>query len=206
MGLWLYDDIGLVIFALVDVATLSCRYDVVIVQVNGSKTWRLCYPPQPSDLGSAAAWAKPVFDFDKLDSASKAALYIGRLEAKWEAKNIAFDKMIEDDPENTKESDRRAVVGSHTDYFKDDVKKMDCTTLELKPGDRIYIPMGVYHGAVTGPEGSTHLDFGFMRGGVMWVDLLVGPCPKPPPFDLFSAQPSLLLRATGDADSLSLSA
>ena len=64
-------------------------------------------------------------------------------------------------------------VEQHSLYFQHDIDRMDCTSLELRAGDRIYIPMGVYHGAVTGPVGSTHLDFGFMRAGITWADLIV---------------------------------
>jgi len=62
--------------------------------------------------------------------------------------------------------ERQRVLGRKSDLF--DRGAMDCQTLTLNKGDRIYIPMGIFHGAVTDEGGSAHLDFGFGRVGITW--------------------------------------
>ena len=73
-------------------------------------------------------------------------------------------------PDRMKKAMMRERFGTKGDLSYN--HEMKCTHLELKAGDRLYIPMGVYHGAVTGPDGSAHIDYGFGRVGILWLDLV----------------------------------
>ena len=48
-----------------------------------------------------------------------------------------------------------------------------CTNITLVPGDRLYMPFGVLHRAVTGAEGSAHLTVQFIKDGISWSDLML---------------------------------
>ena len=54
-----------------------------------------------------------------------------------------------------------------------DTSTMDCKDATLHPGDRIYLPAGTFHSAVTGVGGSVHLTVEVTYTGFTWGDLLV---------------------------------
>jgi ribosomal protein L16 Arg81 hydroxylase len=57
----------------------------------------------------------------------------------------------------------------------DRVKQEDitCENITMVPGDRLYLPFGVLHRAVTGEGGSVHLSVQFVKEGVTWSDLIL---------------------------------
>ena len=73
-------------------------------------------------------------------------------------------------------------------------KTYACENVTMQPGDRLYMPYGVLHRAVTGEGGSTHVTFEFTKRGVTWFELILGAAGQYRPRT--QSAPALLLEDT----------
>ena len=60
-------------------------------------------------------------------------------------------------------------------YDELDLAAYDCTNITLVRGDRLYMPFGVLHRAITRDDqrGSVHLSMQFVKDGITWSDLIL---------------------------------
>eukprot|EP00039_Didymoeca_costata_P015238 m.255550 g.255550 ORF g.255550 m.255550 type:complete len:1226 (+) comp16181_c0_seq1:152-3829(+) len=127
-------------------------YDVVIAQLKGHKTWKICMPQLDKATGESTS---PLYRFDNirghhLSDLSPAAL--------------SLLSQLSDDPESVANSN-----------VWEQVEDMDgCTVQVLYPGDTMYIPEGMVHFPyTTSTEGSTHVTVGLRQVSSSWGDLLL---------------------------------
>ena len=57
-------------------------------------------------------------------------------------------------------------------YDGADLAHFDCVNVTMESGDRLYMPFGVLHRAVTGEKGSTHMTLEWGKVGLTWSDLM----------------------------------
>jgi hypothetical protein len=55
-------------------------------------------------------------------------------------------------------------------FNESELEKMRCQIIETRPGDILYIPRSVVHGAMATSETSIHVSFGLIENGRMWSD------------------------------------
>lgn len=127
--------------------------DVLVIQINGTKDWEVCWPA-------------------KLPTAQHAASNLLGIWAAWDDKRFAKAQNL-----GTKKAFRtgRPLISySGTPYDDVNLDHYDCSHITMKPGDRLYMPFGILHRAVTGAAGSTHATFEFgKKWGIVWADLFL---------------------------------
>ena len=123
------------------------RYDVLILQLRGSKKWRTCTPKATGGATSTPSLhslsAEDLVTVRDLDEATLAELY---------------------------EVKRMRPKGCSS-YEHHDLDDMECTARTLLSGDTLYLPKGVVHAAKTGPTPTAHLTISIPVDGSGWDSL-----------------------------------
>jgi hypothetical protein len=125
--------------------------DTIIVQVQGSKTWRLCIPP-PLKTSTLNWTASELFDADR------AIMHWMK-----ERRDLSRRRLSEN--ENN---------GSSSDVQTAREKLLNvtaCHEMTTEPNDILYIPQGVVHHATSSSSLSVHLTNSVSRGSNSWAVL-----------------------------------
>ena len=121
-------------------------YDVVVVQLHGTKHWTSCIPaPEQPD----AKHHEQQRGGEPQNHASLSPAQLGQLQ-----------------------EIRRERQQGCTAYLDDHLKGMRCSNFTLRQGDTMYLPKGIIHYALAGPEGSAHVTISLERRGITWADAL----------------------------------
>ena len=143
-------------------------YDALIVQTNGSKTWEICAPtlatvPHAAPEGFGPAAGAP----GRADQGELSMLHELHYRGKWSNEHI-LDALSEVDIMKVTGDAAGPVhvvmsggAGSRDEYTDVKMETMDCSTVTLHPGDRLYVPTGIMHRVVSGqspssPNGMLH--------------------------------------------------
>ena len=151
--------------------------DVLVVQLNGTKTWEVCVPHRvPATVAVVAAGVQPTV-------AQVAALHEMHRHAQYDLYNVALMEKMQarmspgrSSVNHGEAGERGTIVERMISGPQDFVNRseMACTKHVMQPGDRMYLPFGVLHSAVTGPHGSVHVTVELEREGTTWADLFKG--------------------------------
>jgi hypothetical protein len=190
--------------------------DVVVVQLNGTKTWEICEPSRfPSWLETSGARATG------LSPAALSATHELHIRARWDERarrDILLQRREQrrltaggdsssggsggggarssggsggggDGSSGSSSSSSgsggnggSSDGGSGSDYFVTgspydgiDLQsaRYECGNHTLVAGDRLYLPFGTLHRAITGVGGSAHLTLELMHTGLTWADLVL---------------------------------
>eukprot|EP00043_Microstomoeca_roanoka_P020267 m.242728 g.242728 ORF g.242728 m.242728 type:complete len:3263 (+) comp17138_c0_seq1:1001-10789(+) len=128
-------------------------YDVLVVQVEGSKRWTACVPDAYIQQATTTDTdGRPLTPKD--DPSSVVQTY-----------NTAQLAQLQEI--------RRQRQQGCTYYDDRDLAGMRCQNFTLRRGDTMYMPKGIIHFALSGPEGSSHLTIALERKGLAWADALL---------------------------------
>ena len=142
------------------------RYDVLAVQLHGTKEWTLCIPRLPASNTSASttlAGSPTLSDYSPADAASMA--------------DTQF-RNDENTPCGVDITSSHHTKSYHRPCCKDSNHTlrhgMDCSQQILSVGDVLYMPQGIVHVAQVpmGHSASTHAAIGFQKVPFRYVDLL----------------------------------
>lgn len=122
-------------------------YDVIVLQLEGRKTWTTCIPEVYSDTENQNIHVQAI------------------------AENIT-DTYTPAQLAQLQEIRRQRQQGC-TSYSDEDLRGMKCRTFTLEKGDALYMPKGMIHFAISEDGGSTHLTLSLKRQGLAWADAIL---------------------------------
>ena len=138
-------------------------YDVLVIQVQGSKTWTTCVPDAyttadaaddsttaetPDDTRHPSPVPNPQEDAHVISQFNDAQL--GQLQ-----------------------EIRRQKQQGCTAYEDEHLRGMRCEQFVLREGDTMYMPKGIIHYALSGEQGSSHITISLERKGLAWADAIM---------------------------------
>ncbi|EGD73738.1 hypothetical protein PTSG_11500, partial [Salpingoeca rosetta] len=143
-------------------------YDVLVIQLHGSKRWTTCIPDAYATSGSDDTTEdhSDSHPDEKAASSSNDQQQHGH----GEAETI---KQFNPAQLGQLQEIRRQKQEGCTRYEDRDLRGMRCNEFTLRAGDTMYMPKGIIHYAVSGAEGSSHLTISLERRGLAWADALV---------------------------------
>ena len=121
-------------------------YDVIVMQLQGSKQWTTCVPGAQT-VAPTSDSADPA---DDGDMASFTDAQLGQLQ-----------------------EIRRQRQQGCTSYTDENLRGMKCSTFTLNEGDTLYLPKGIIHYAIAQEGGSSHITISLERKGLAWADALM---------------------------------
>ena len=121
-------------------------YDVIVMQLQGSKQWTTCVPGAQT-VAPTSDSADPA---DDGDMASFTDAQLGQLQ-----------------------EIRRQRQQGCTSYTDENLRGMKCSTFTLNEGDTLYLPKGIIHYAIAQEGGSSHITISLERKGLAWADALL---------------------------------
>ena len=121
-------------------------YDVIVMQLQGSKQWTTCVPGAQT-VAPTSDSADPA---DDGDMASFTDAQLGQLQ-----------------------EIRRQRQQGCTSYTDENLRGMKCSTFTLNAGDTLYLPKGIIHYAIAQEGGSSHITISLERKGLAWADALL---------------------------------
>ena len=149
-------------------------YDVVVVQLQGSKHWTACVPAA-SDYSEAEGQEKEDEEGQQQQQKQPQQQQQQQLVSTGKSQqSVSYSKQQlarlyrfnrEREVQQQKAQGSGCVV-----YTPLQLEHMQCTTFTLHAGDTMYLPRGVVHYALSGSGGSSHLTLAVMRTGLLWAD------------------------------------
>ena len=147
-------------------------YDVVVVQLRGSKQWTTCVP-HPQQL-------PPRLRLRRGSRTHRDSEHNATKSGSSSSKNALFATPVELDGGDSVELSTAHVAQvleiqnqqqrGCTPYTDADTSSMQCSTFTLRAGDTMYLPKGVVHSARALDGGSTHATLSLQRTGLLWAD------------------------------------
>ena len=129
------------------------RYDVIVVQLKGTKAWTTCVPRPKVDEGRSVS---------SLSDADRSELHEVQIQ--------------QNDGCSTYRHHGGTNHGGHVEDGDDDMiavdadpPNMDCQHFLMGPGDSLYMPKGIVHAARTGPASTAHLTMSLTTNSFTWA-------------------------------------
>eukprot|EP00055_Hartaetosiga_balthica_P017311 m.115075 g.115075 ORF g.115075 m.115075 type:complete len:3091 (-) comp9287_c0_seq2:1834-11106(-) len=129
-------------------------YDVIVLQIQGSKDWTTCVP----NLNIDKKFSSQYEQHHKLLAHNKA-----------EVGTDTEYKLSQAEKGQLQEIQKKRQRGC-TRYEDEALGAYACEHFTLNAGDVMYLPKGVIHFATAGPQGSSHITISLEREGISWGD------------------------------------
>ena len=154
-------------------------YDVVVVQLQGSKHWTACVPAAADHSQAQEEEEEEVEEEEEEEEEDEEEeQQQQQLESTgWSQQSVSYSRQqlarLYRFNREREVQQQQAQGSGCVAYTPLQLEHMQCSTFTLHAGDTMYLPKGVVHYALSGSGGSSHLTLAVMRTGLLWADAVM---------------------------------